>query len=132
MPFAPIIEDMNPTVIHNKELHRYEVWVDEAKVGHADYSQQPGQIHFVHTEVDPSMQGKNIAAILMREAIADVRAAGKAKIVPVCSYVVRYMEKHPETHDLLLNSIEEAAAACRQPNPAKFAEKTGIPFLKQD
>lgn len=119
---------MNPTVIHNKELHRFEIWLDGAKVGHADYSMQPGQIHFVHTEVDPAMQGKNLAAILMREAIEDVRQEGKAKIVPVCSYVVRYMEKHPETHELLLNSIEEAAAACRLPNPAKFAEKTGIPF----
>ncbi len=119
---------MNPTVIHNQELHRYEIWLDGSKIGHADYSQQPGQIHFVHTEVQPSMQGKNYAAQLMREAIADVRATGKAKIVPVCSYVVRYMEKHPETQDLLLNPIEEAAAACRLPNPAKFAEKTGIPF----
>jgi predicted GNAT family acetyltransferase len=128
MNLQKIIEGMNTTVIHNQELHRYEIWLDGSKIGHADYSQQPGQIHFVHTEVQPSMQGRNYAAILMHDAIEDVRATGKAKIVPVCSYVVRYMEKHPETQDLLLNPIEEAAAACRLPNPAKFAEKTGIPF----
>jgi hypothetical protein len=62
----------------------------------------------------------------MREAIADVRAAGKAKIVPVCSYVVRYMERHPDTHDLLLNPIEDAIAACKLPNPAKFAAKHNL------
>jgi uncharacterized protein len=100
-------------VFHNAELKRYEIWLDEAKVGHADYSLRPGEIHFVHTEVDPAHQGKNLAAILTRESIADVRESGKSKIVPVCSYVVRYMERHPETQDILLNPIEEAAAACR-------------------
>ncbi len=100
-------------IFHNGELKRYEIWLDEAKVGHADYSVRPGEIHFVHTEVDPTQQGKNLAAILMRESIADVRETGVSKIVPVCSYVVRYMERHPETQDLLLNPIEDAVAACR-------------------
>jgi len=117
---------MEPTVVHNTDAFRYEIWLDDQKVGHADYSQQPGQIHFVHTEVDPAMQGKNLAAILMREAIADVRAQGKAKIVPVCSYVVRYMDRHPETQDLLLNPIEEAVAACKIPNVDKFAAKHNL------
>ena len=121
---------MEPKVIHKPEERRYELWLGEERVGLADYSVRPGEIHFVHTEVDPAQQGKNFAAILMRDALADVRAAGNAKVVPVCSYVVRYMERHPETHDLLLNSIEEAAAACRVPNVDKFAEKHGIP--KQD
>jgi len=100
-------------VFHNTDLKRYEIWLDETKVGHADYSVRPGEIHFVHTEVDPAQQGKNLAAILMRETLEDVREAGNTKVVPVCSYVVRYMERHPDTHDLLLNPIEDAVAACR-------------------
>ena len=119
---------MEPEVLHNTDLHRYEIWLEGKKVGHADYSQQPGQIHFVHTEVDPEQQGKNLAAILMREALADVRKAGKAKVVPVCSYVVRYMERNPDTHDLLLNPIEEASAACRVPNVEKFGAKHDLPL----
>jgi len=122
---------MEPTVINNSELRRYEIWLGDEKVGHADYSVRPGEIHFVHTEVDPAHQGKNLAAILTRESLASVRAAGKDKVVPVCSYVVRYMEKHPETHDLLLNPIEDAVAACRLPNPAKFAAKHNLE-LKPD
>jgi predicted GNAT family acetyltransferase len=121
---------MEPHVVHNQQLHRYEIFIGDEKVGHADYSQLPGELHFVHTEVDPAHQGKNLAAILMREAIADVRAEGKAKIVPVCSYVVRYMERHPDTHDLLLNPIEDAVAACKLPNPQKFADKHNLQ-LKQ-
>ena len=61
----------------------------------------------------PLTRGKNLAAILLRESLADIRTKGTQKVVPVCSYTVRYMEKHPDTQDLLLNPIEEAIAACR-------------------
>ncbi|MEY4310675.1 MAG: hypothetical protein RLZ71_601, partial [Actinomycetota bacterium] len=44
-------------------------------------------------------QGKNLAAILMRESFEDVRERG-LKVRPVCSYVVKYMDIHPETADL--------------------------------
>lgn len=123
---------MEPNVTHNTDLRRYEIWLGDEKVGHADYSVRPGEIHFVHTEVDPAHQGKNLAAILMRESLRDVRENGKAKVVPVCSYVVRYMERHPETQDLLLNPIEDAVAACRIPNPEKFAAKHNLELKKDE
>ena len=116
----------NPSVIHNTTEHRYEIWLGDDMAGELDYSLMLDEIHFVHTGVSPQHQGKNLAAILTREALADVRAAAKHKVVPVCSYTVRYMEKHPETHDLLKNSIEEASAACRVPNVAKASEKLGL------
>lgn len=125
-------DTLNATVKHNTDLRRYEIFLNDHKVGHADYSVAPGEIHFVHTEVDPEHQGKNLAAILMREALADVRAAGKAKVVPVCSYVVRYMERHKDTQDLLLNPIEDAVAACALPKPEKFAAKHGLTLNKPE
>jgi predicted GNAT family acetyltransferase len=106
---------MEPKVIHNQEAHRYELWLEDKRIGLADYSLMPGERHFVHTEVDPDQQSKGYAADLMRESLADVRANSKDKVVPVCSYVVMYMKRHPETHDLLKSSIEEAVAACRWP-----------------
>lgn len=107
---------MEPKVIHNQEAHRYELWVDDVRVGLADYSQMPGERCFVHTEVGPEHQGKSYAAILMREAFLDMRKNSKDKVVPVCSYVVAYMNRHPETHDLLKSPIGDAAAACKLPN----------------
>ncbi len=104
---------MSTNVLHDIENHRYEIFQDNERVGLMDYQLMPGEIHLVHTEVNPEHQGRNLAAILLRESLADIRARGKEKVVPVCSYTVRYMEKHPETQDLLLNPIEEAIAACR-------------------
>jgi predicted GNAT family acetyltransferase len=65
--------------------------------------------------VDPAHQGKNLAAILLRESLDVIRLENMGKVVPICSYTVKYMEKHPETQDLLLNPIEDAIAACRLP-----------------
>jgi uncharacterized protein len=106
---------MEPIVIHNPTSRRYEIWLAEKKVGHADYSLMPGERHFVHTETDPAEQGKGYAAILVREALRDVRENSRDKVLPVCSYVVMYMQRHPETHDLLKESIEDAVAACGLP-----------------
>ena len=104
---------METKVVHDEANKRYGMFLGDGRVGLMDYSLAPGEIHLVHTEVDPAHQGKNLAAILLRESLADIRAKNKEKVVPVCSYTVRYMEKHPETHDLLLNPIEEAIAQCR-------------------
>lgn len=106
---------MEPRVVHNKPAHRYEIWLGDDRVGLADYSLMPGEKHFVHTEVRAEHQGKNYAAILMREAFLDMRKNSKDKVVPVCSYVVSYMKRHPETQDLLKNPIDEASSSCRLP-----------------
>lgn len=104
---------MNTKVIHNAELKRHEIWLDDAKVGHSDYSVIPGEIHLVHTEIDPEQRGKNLAGIMVSQQLADIRSNFGEKVVPVCSYVVKYFETHPEVQDLLRNPIDQAAAACQ-------------------
>ena len=107
---------MSTEVIHNAELNRYEINLDGELAGFADYRLDDGDLTFYHTEVFPIHRGKNLAAILMEATLKDVRTSfPNDKVVPTCSYVVRYMEKHPETHDLLALPIEEAVAACKLP-----------------
>jgi predicted GNAT family acetyltransferase len=116
---------MTPTVTHLAEQHRYEISTDvdgaDKKVGYLDYQVRPGEVHFTSTQVTPSQRGKNLAAILTKFALDDVRAQGNLKVVPICSYTVRYMELHPDTQDLLLNPIEEAIAFCALPPLNKTA-----------
>lgn len=120
------MSESTPNVVHEPHAHRYAIFIGNEEVGHLEYSQMVNEIHFTHTFVNPAHQGKNLAAILTKFALDDVRAEGKHKVVPVCSYTVRYMEKHPDTQDLLLNPIEDAIAMCKLPNLAKASEKMGL------
>ena len=106
---------MNTSVVHDSKNDRYEIFLDDKRIGLMDYEIVDGEIRLVHTEVNPEHRGKNMAAILLRESLADIRERGTEKVVPICSYTVKYMELHPETHDLLKGSIEEAIASCRWP-----------------
>lgn len=106
---------MNPHVLHNKELSRYELWLGEEKIGHADYEDIGGELKFTHTEVDLPHRGNNYGAILMREALADIAANNLGNVWPVCPYVVAYMSKHPETHHLLSRELDYATYCLIKP-----------------
>ena len=78
---------------------RFEAVVD----GHqcvADYLRRGQQAVFHHTEVPSALQGRGIAAKLVAEALAWARSEG-LKVVPSCSYVRVYIDRHPSEQDLL-------------------------------
>lgn len=91
--------NMQVKVHHRPEATRFEALVD----GHlsvADYHVQDGVMHMTHTGVPAALQGRGIAAALVAEALSHARTQG-LKVNPVCSYVRVYMNRHPETQDLL-------------------------------
>jgi len=53
----------------------------------------------VSVRCNSTPRGQGVAAILVEAAFAAAREAG-VKIEPQCSYIARYMERHPETSDL--------------------------------
>ncbi|MEO8298982.1 MAG: GNAT family N-acetyltransferase [Burkholderiales bacterium] len=78
---------------------RFEAVVD----GHpcvADYLRRGQQAVFHHTEVAPALQGRGIAAQLIATALAWARSEG-LKVVPSCSYVRVYIDRHKSEQDLL-------------------------------
>jgi uncharacterized protein len=88
-----------PAVQHNAAAHRYEALVD----GHlsiCEYELAGGRMVFTHTVVPPELRGRGIAEKLVRAALADARQAGH-KVVPECSYVAKFIERHKEYQDLV-------------------------------
>jgi len=86
-------------VTHNATARRYEAVVD----GHlsiCEYEQAEGRMVFTHTVVPGELRGRGIAEKLVRAALADARTAGR-KVVPACSYVAKFIERHQEFADLL-------------------------------
>ncbi|WP_327089421.1 N-acetyltransferase [Nonomuraea sp. NBC_01738] len=87
-------------VVDNPDKSRFEIHVDGALAGFADYKLLPARIKFTHTEVEPAYEGQGLAAKLVGFALDASRDAGLA-MVPICPYVKAYIGKHPEYADLV-------------------------------
>jgi predicted GNAT family acetyltransferase len=86
-------------VRHNAAASRFEALVD----GHlavADYALQENRMIFTHTFVPPELRGRGIAEKLVRPALEWARAEQRV-VVPACSYVAAFIERHREFHALL-------------------------------
>jgi predicted GNAT family acetyltransferase len=90
---------MSDIVRDNKAQHRFEMSAG-GDTAVAYYSLSPGVITFTHTEVPAALRGQGIASRLMRGVLETARAEG-LKVVPRCSFVTAYMNRHPEFNDLL-------------------------------
>ncbi|MEU5865590.1 MULTISPECIES: GNAT family N-acetyltransferase [unclassified Nonomuraea] len=82
-------------VVDNSLECRFEVLVDGKVAGFADYRLLPTKIVFTHTEVLPAYEGQGLAGRLVEFALRASVDTG-LRIVPLCPYVARYIERHPE------------------------------------
>jgi len=86
-------------VWHNVAAHRFEAVVN-GYLSLCEYEIVDHRMIFMHTLVPPELRGRGIAEKLVRAALADARAAGR-KVVPACSYVAKFIERHQEYQDLV-------------------------------
>lgn len=86
-------------IVHRPEASRFEA-VLPGGVALCAYRREGQVLLMTHTEVPPALEGRGIAAALVQAALAWARAEG-LQVRPLCSYVVAYMRRHPETQDLL-------------------------------
>ncbi len=85
---------------HAPDADRYEIREGDRLLGLAAYRRQDGQTVFTHTEIDPSAEGSGLGGKLVRAALDDVRQQG-GRVVPACSFVRGWIERHPEYGDLV-------------------------------
>jgi predicted GNAT family acetyltransferase len=83
----------------NKSRQRFELDVEGA-MAFANYRLAPGKIIITHTETPPALRGHGIASELVKGALEMIRADG-LKVVAGCSFVVDYLEGHPEYSDMV-------------------------------
>ncbi|MBM9468605.1 GNAT family N-acetyltransferase [Nakamurella leprariae] len=102
-------------VVDNPAERRFEVHVDGRVAGFVTYEWQgagdAGVLVLPHTEIDPAFEGRGLGSILARGALQAARDAG-ASVVPLCPFIRRYLERHPEEQDLV---------------PADQRERFGLP-----
>lgn len=82
-------------VTDNRHRHRFEMKTGD-KVSIINYKQVDDEtLAFVHTEVDPSLEGQGIGSQLVKGAL-DYIDRNNLKIVPLCRFVSVYIKRHPD------------------------------------
>jgi predicted GNAT family acetyltransferase len=80
-------------IVNRAERDRFEA-VAEGGKGELVYRIQGEVMTIVHTEVDPSLEGRGVAGQLVQAALGHARENG-LRVDPQCSYARAYMERHP-------------------------------------
>ena len=91
---------MAPTVTDVSDRRRFEIAVDGAVLGFAEYRRRPGVITFLHTEIDPAHEGEGLGTLLVKAALDTARAEGLA-VLPYCPFVRGFIDRHREYLDLV-------------------------------
>jgi uncharacterized protein len=87
------------TVTHDPENRRFELEKDGYQALLA-YRLAEGKIIFTHTGVPAEFSGQGIGSLLARAGLDYARAQSLA-VVPLCSFIAGYIQKHPEYQDLV-------------------------------
>ncbi len=90
---------MTIAIDHQRARQRF-VAVIEGLECVVDYQLAGSTMTITHTGVPASLGGRGIAGQLARFALDTAKAEGW-KVVPACSYVAAWIEKHPEYQELL-------------------------------
>ena len=71
------------SIADKPDRHRYEAVLDGRVVGFSAYALADDVITFLHTEVDPSVEGRGVGSRLAAGALDDVRQRGLT-VVATC------------------------------------------------
>ncbi|MFE6486844.1 GNAT family N-acetyltransferase [Streptomyces sp. NPDC057757] len=73
----------------------------------------------VHTIVEPAHEGKGIAGSLARELYA-IAAREDIVVAPLCPYVVKWAERHPQEAPAVQPELLRAAMEWLDAHPGRF------------
>lgn len=74
----------------------------ERQAGYVDYMSETDKVVITHTVIRDEFGGRGYAGKLAKFVLDDIRDSGK-KVVPVCSFIQGYIDKHPEYGDMAVD-----------------------------
>ena len=87
-------------IVDNPASNRFEAVLDGSVVGISQYTLANDVVTFLHTEVDPSVEGRGVGSKLAAGVLDDARRRG-LRVVARCPFIAAYIKRHGEYADLL-------------------------------
>ncbi|WP_117215431.1 GNAT family N-acetyltransferase [Allorhizocola rhizosphaerae] len=88
------------------ELERFEARDDDGQpAGFVTYQVTGSVIVYTHTEVKQAFQGQGVGSALARAVMEDAKARGRT-VVPMCPYLVKWLDKHPEYEPIIARTTK--------------------------
>lgn len=85
---------------------RFEISVDDEVAGFAQFVDRDGRRIFVHTEIGEAYGSQGLGGTLVGEALERTIADGRT-VVPVCPFVAKYVQKHPDLAEHVARPVPE-------------------------
>ncbi|BAV45385.1 acetyltransferase-like protein [Mesorhizobium loti] len=94
------MQKMNPQVVENVVLHRFELPIAAEMLAAAYYRVEDGKVVLIHTEVPSEFSGQGIASRLAQGTFELLRKTGR-RVVLQCPFMSWFFERHPEYADVV-------------------------------
>lgn len=92
---------MTKEFVHDSDAARYTLRIDGDLAAAVDYELNDEAVSFNHTFTASARRGQGLAAEIVEFAVNDVERSSGRRIVPMCSYVGKWFDEHPERAPLL-------------------------------
>ncbi len=86
---------MQPTILHDTTVHKFYMEFPEGEAVLSYEIVDEKTLNFYSTYVPPALRGKNIAQLLVKAGF-EYAKAHHYQVIPGCSYVKVYQERHHE------------------------------------
>ncbi|MFB9775620.1 GNAT family N-acetyltransferase [Brevibacterium otitidis] len=100
----PVLVTKPVEVVDNLSRDRFELWLSGPSrtfVGFLGYTtREPGVYELQHTIIDEAFGRQGYARTLVTKVLQQLEER-EEKIIPVCSYVQRYLERFPQFGSLV-------------------------------
>ena len=90
-----INEAETPVVIHERAKQRFRISINGLHCLLQYSEERDGTLDYHRTYTPPELRGNNLAAMLVFHALEHAKAE-RRKVIPSCSYVADYLDKHPK------------------------------------
>lgn len=87
-------------ITHDPDNRCYLIALEGESVAKVYYEKKGNVLDVISTRIPDELQGKGYGKVMMDAFLTEMKASDLL-IVPVCSYVVHYMNKNPQWQGLL-------------------------------